>query len=394
MIERTLFSADHEAFRDSFRRFISKEIVPFHAQWEEQGYVAREVWNKAGENGFLCMTMPEQYGGSGADKLFSVIQFEELARAGASGIGYSLHSEIVAPYILHYGTPEQKARYLPRLASGELIGAIAMSEPAAGSDLQGIACTALWQTGPGAGGSDGHYLLNGSKTFITNGWHADLVIVVAKTNPAAGGKGTSLLLVERSMPGYSVGKRLKKLGLKAQDTSELFFDNVRVPADNLLGGKAFENKGFICLMEQLPWERLQIALSAVAGAQAAIDWTVDYVKQRKVFGQPVAAFQNTRYTLAELQTEVQVAQVFVDKCCELVCQDQLDTATASMAKYWTTDLQSKVMDECLQLFGGYGYMWEYPIARGYADARVARIYGGTNEIMKEVITRSMGLGGR
>ncbi len=394
MIERTLFSADHEAFRDSFRRFIAKEIAPFHAQWEEQGYVAREVWNKAGENGFLCMTMPEQYGGSGADKLFSVIQFEELARAGASGIGYSLHSEIVAPYILHYGTPEQKARYLPKLASGELIGAIAMSEPAAGSDLQGIASTALWQAGPGAGDSGGHYLLNGSKTFITNGWHADLVIVVAKTNPAAGAKGTSLLLVERGMAGYSVGKRLKKLGLKAQDTSELFFDNVRVPAENLLGGKAHENRGFICLMEQLPWERLQIALSAVAGAQAAIDWTVDYVKQRKVFGQPLAALQNTRFTLAELQTEVQVAQVFVDKCCELVCKDQLDTATASMAKYWTTDLQSKVMDECLQLFGGYGYMWEYPIARGYADARVARIYGGTNEIMKEVITRSMGLGGK
>ena len=394
MIERTLFSADHEAFRDSFRRFINKEIAPFHAHWEEQGFVAREVWNKAGENGFLCMTMPEQYGGSGADKLFSVIQFEELARAGASGIGYSLHSEIVAPYILHYGTPEQKARYLPRLASGELIGAIAMSEPAAGSDLQGIGCTALWQAGPGAGGSGGHYLLNGSKTFITNGWHADLVIVVAKTNPAAGAKGTSLLLVERSMAGYSVGKRLKKLGLKAQDTSELFFDNVRVPADMLLGGKAHENRGFICLMEQLPWERLQIALSAVAGAQAAIHWTVDYVKQRKVFGQPLASFQNTRYKLAELQTEVQVAQVFVDKCCELICQDQLDTATASMAKYWSTDLQCKVMDECLQLFGGYGYMWEYPITRGFADARVARIYGGTNEIMKEVITRSMGLGGK
>ncbi len=394
MIDRTLFTPDHETFRDSFRKFIDKEIVPFHADWEEQGYVAREVWNKAGDNGFLCMSMPEEYGGSEADKLFSVIQFEEVARAGVSGVGFSLHSEIVAPYILHYGTPAQKAKYLPKLASGEMIGAIAMSEPAAGSDLQGIKSTAIWQPGPSGSESDGHYLLNGSKTFITNGWHADLVIVVAKTNPAAGGKGTSLLLVERGMPGFSVGKRLKKLGMKAQDTSELFFDNVRLSADHLLGGKAHENRGFICLMEQLPWERLQIAISAVAAAQAAIDWTVDYVKERKVFGAPVASFQNTRFTLAELQTEVQVARVFVDKCCELVCQDKLDTATASMAKYWTTDLQCKVMDECVQLFGGYGYMWEYPITRAYADARVQRIYGGTNEIMKEVITRSMGLGGK
>ena len=385
MIERTLFSPDHEAFRDSFRRFIANEVVPFHDAWEEQGYVAREVWNKAGENGFLCTSMPEAYGGADADKLYSVIQMEELARAGTSGIGYSLHSEIVAPYILHYGTEAQKAHYLPKLASGEMIGAIAMSEPAAGSDLQGIKATAIKQ-------DDGSYLLNGSKTFITNGWHADLVIVVAKTNPAAGGKGTSLLLVERGMAGFSVGKRLKKLGLKAQDTSELFFDNVKVPAANLLGGAAMENKGFICLMEQLPWERLQIAVTAVASAQAAIDWTVAYVKERKVFGQPVASFQNTRFTLAELQTEVQVAQVFVDKCTELVLQDKLDTATASMAKYWCSDLQCKVMDECVQLFGGYGYMWEYPITRAYADARVQRIYGGTNEIMKEVITRSMGLG--
>jgi alkylation response protein AidB-like acyl-CoA dehydrogenase len=387
MIERTLFSPDHEAFRDSFRKFVDKEIAPFHADWEDQGFVAREVWNKAGENGFLCMTLPEEYGGSGADKLYSVVQMEELARSGFSGIGYGLHSEIVAPYILHYGTAEQKAKYLPKLASGETIGAIAMSEPAAGSDLQGIKATAIQQP-------DGSYLLNGSKTFITNGWHADLVIVVAKTNPAAGGKGTSLVLVERGMAGFSVGKRLKKLGLKAQDTSELFFDNVRIPAENLLGGAAYENKGFICLMEQLPWERLQIAIGAVGASQAAIDWTVDYVKERKVFGQPVASYQNTRFTLAELQTEVQVARVFVDKCCELVLADKLDTATASMAKYWCSDLQCKVMDECVQLFGGYGFMWEYPITRAYADARVQRIYGGTNEIMKEVITRAMGLGGK
>jgi alkylation response protein AidB-like acyl-CoA dehydrogenase len=385
MIHRTLFTPDHEAFRDSFRRFIAKEIVPFHEAWEEQGYVDRQVWNKAGENGFLCTSMPEAYGGADADKLYSVIQMEELARAGTSGIGYSLHSEIVAPYILHYGTEAQKSHYLPKLASGEMIGAIAMSEPAAGSDLQGIKATAIKQ-------DDGSYLLNGSKTFITNGWHADLVIVVAKTNPAAGGKGTSLLLVERGMAGFSVGKRLKKLGLKAQDTSELFFDNVRVPADNLLGGASMENKGFICLMEQLPWERLQIAITAVASAQAAIDWTVAYVKERKVFGQAVSSFQNTRFKLAEMQTEVQIAQVFVDKCTELVLTDKLDTATASMAKYWCSELQCKVMDECVQLFGGYGYMWEYPITRAYADARVQRIYGGTNEIMKEVITRGMGLG--
>ncbi len=387
MIERTLYSPDHEAFRDSFRRFIDKEIAPFHADWEEQGYVDRAVWNKAGDNGFLCMSMPEAYGGSGADRLYSVIQMEELGRAGFSGIGYSLHNEIVAPYIERYGTEAQKVKFLPAMASGAMIGAIAMSEPAAGSDLQGIKTTALKQ-------ADGSYILNGSKTFITNGWHADMVIVVAKTNPAAGAKGTSLLLVERGMPGFSVGKRLKKMGLKAQDTSELFFDQVHVPADNLLGGEALENKGFICLMEQLPWERLQIAISAVAAAQAAIDWTVDYVKERKVFGQAVGSFQNTRFTLAELQTQVQIAAVFVDKCTELLLHDKLDTATASMAKYWCSDMQCKVMDECVQLFGGYGYMWEYPITRAYADARVQRIYGGTNEIMKEVITRAMGLGGK
>ena len=387
MIERTLYSPDHQSFRDSFRRFIDKEIAPFHADWEEQGYVDRAVWNKAGDNGFLCMSMPEAYGGSGADRLYSVIQMEELGRAGFSGIGYSLHNEIVAPYIERYGTEGQKAKFLPAMASGAMIGAIAMSEPAAGSDLQGIKTTALKQ-------ADGSYILNGSKTFITNGWHADMVIVVAKTNPAAEAKGTSLLLVERGMPGFSVGKRLKKMGLKAQDTSELFFDQVHVPAENLLGGDALENKGFICLMEQLPWERLQIAISAVAAAQAAIDGTVDYVKERKVFGQTVGSFQNTRFTLAELQTQVQIAAVFVDKCTELLLQDKLDTATASMAKYWCSDLQCKVMDECVQLFGGYGYMWEYPITRAYADARVQRIYGGTNEIMKEVITRAMGLGGK
>ena len=386
MIERTLFSAEHEQFRDAFRRFMDQHIAPFHAAWEEQGYVDRQVWHQAGRDGFLCMSLPEALGGAGADKLYSVVQMEELARAGFTGIGFGLHSEIVAPYLAHYGTPEQQQRYLPRLASGEMVGAIAMSEPAAGSDLQGIQTTAVRE--------GDHYRINGSKTFITNGWHADLVIVVAKTDPAAGAKGTSLFLVERGMPGFTVGRRLQKLGLKAQDTSELFFSDVRVPAANLLGGPAHENRGFIALMEQLPWERLQIAIVAVAASEAAIAWTLDYVQQRKAFGQTLGSFQNTRHTLAELQTQVQVARVFVDRCTELMMKNQLDTATASMAKYWTTDLQCRVMDECVQLFGGYGFMWEYPITRAYADARVQRIYGGTNEIMKEVVARSMGLAGR
>lgn len=383
MIERTLFTPEHEAFRDSFRRFCDKEMAPFHAEWEEQGYVDREVWRKAGANGFLCMTMPEQFGGAGADKLYSVVQMEELARGGFSGIGYGLHNEIVAPYLLHYGSEAQKKKYLPAMARGEAIGAIAMSEPAAGSDLQGVKTTALLK--------GEHYVLNGSKTFITNGWHADLVIVVAKTDPAAGAKGTSLLLVERGMPGFETGKRLKKIGLKAQDTAELFFNDVKVPVANLLGPL---NRGFISLMEQLPWERMQIAIGAAAKSQAAIEWTLAYVKDRKVFGQAVAQYQNTRFKLAEMQTQVQIAQVFVDKCIALLLEDKLDTATASMAKYWVSDLENKVIDECVQLFGGYGYMWEYPIARAFVDARVQRIYGGTNEIMKEVIARAMGLSGR
>lgn len=383
MIERTIFSEEHAMFRDSVRRFLENEVVPHHERWEEQGYVDRDVWLKAGEQGMLCATMPEEYGGPGADKLYSVVVMEESARVNASGLGFGLHSEIVAPYILHYGSGEQKRRLLPKMASGETIGAIAMSEPAAGSDLQGVRTTAIRKGDV--------YVLNGSKTFITNGWHADLVIVVAKTNPAAGAKGTSLLLVEQGMKGFEKGKRLKKIGMKAQDTSELFFDNVEVPVANLLGN---ENEGFVYLMQELPWERMQIAISAVENAQAAIDWTTDYVRERKVFGTTVSTFQNTRFKLAELQTEVQIARVFVDKCIELLLADKLDTTTASMAKYWCSDLQCKVIDECLQLHGGYGYMWEYPIARSFADARVQRIYGGTNEIMKELITRSMGLGAR
>ncbi len=380
MLERKLFTEDHQMFRESVRRFLEKEVAPHHARWEEQGYVDREVWLKAGENGLLCSSMPEEWGGAGADRLYSVVVMEEIARINATGLGFVLHSEIVAPYLLRYGTAEQKARYLPRMATGEMIGAIAMSEPAAGSDLQGIRTTAL-REGEG-------YVLNGSKTFITNGWHADLVVVVAKTNPAAGAKGTSLFLIERGMPGFDKGQRLKKVGLKAQDTSELFFNDLRVSSSQLLGK---ENEGFIYLMQELPWERMQIAIAAIEGAQAAIDWTVDYVKNRKVFGTSVASFQNTRFRLAELQTEVQIGRVFVDRCLEALLEDKLDTATASMAKYWCSDLQGKVLDECVQLHGGYGFMWEYPVARAWADARVQRIYGGTNEIMKELITRSMGL---
>ena len=383
MIERSLFSEHHEQFRDTVRRFLEKEVAPHHARWEDEGYVDREVWTKAGEAGLLCTSMPEAHGGADADKLYSVVLFEEIARQGYTGLGFGLHNEIVAPYILSYGTDAQKAKYLPAMARGEIVGAIAMSEPAAGSDLQGIRSTAT--------DAGDHFLLNGSKTFITNGWHADLVIVVAKTDPSAGAKGTSLLLVERGMPGFEKGQRLKKVGMKAQDTSELFFDNVAVPKANLLGDV---NRGFVYLMQELPWERLQIAISGIQAAQSAIDWTLEYTKERKAFGTTVAAFQTTRFKLAELQTEVQVARVFVDRCIELLMQKKLDTATASMAKYWCSDLQCKVIDECVQLHGGYGYMWEYPVARAWADARVQRIYGGTNEIMKEVIARSMGLGGR
>jgi len=381
MIPRTLFKPEHETFRASVARFMEAEVKPHDERWQEQGYVDRELWRKAGANGLLCCSMPEEYGGSGADRLYSVVLTEEQARANNSSLGWGLHSEIVAPYLLHYGSEGLKRKYLPKMASGEAIGAIAMSEPAAGSDLQAVKTTAIRK--------GERYVVNGSKTFITNGWNCDLVIVVAKTDPQKGAKGTSLLVVDTSMKGFSKGKRLKKVGLKGQDTAELFFDNVEVPAANLLGQ---ENDGFIYLMQELPWERLQIAIAAVAKAEAAIGWTIEYVKERRAFGKPVASFQTARFKLAELATEAQVARVFVDRCIELLMEKKLDTATASMAKYWTTDLECKVMDECLQLHGGYGYMWEYPIARAYVDARVQRIYGGTNEIMKELITRSIGLG--
>jgi len=382
VIPRTLFSPEHETFRDSVRRFMQDEVVPHDERWQEQGFADREVWRKAGANGFLCPSMPPEYGGAGADRLYSVVLMEEQARANNSTLGFGLHSEIVAPYLLAYGTEALKKKYLPKMAAGEMIAAIAMSEPGAGSDLQGVKTTAQKK--------GRHYRVNGSKTFITNGWNCDLVIVVAKTDPAKGAKGTSLLVVDTAMKGFTKGRRLKKMGLKGQDTAELFFDNVEVPAENLLGQ---EGNGFVYLMQELPWERLQIAISAAAKAEAALEWTRAYVTERKAFGRTVASFQNTRFKLAELATEVQIARVFVDRCIELLLNKTLDAATASMAKYWVSDLECKVMDECVQLHGGYGYMLEFPIARAYVDARVQRIYGGTNEIMKEVISRSLGLGG-
>jgi acyl-CoA dehydrogenase len=381
MIPRTLFTPEHETFRDSARRFMEEEVKPRDEKWQEQGFVDRDVWLKAGKNGFLCMTMPEEYGGAGADRLYSMALIEEQARANITSIGWSLHSEIVAPYLLNYGSEALKRKYLPKMASGEMIGAIAMSEPGAGSDLQAVKTSAIRK--------GDRYLVNGSKTFITNGWNCDLAIVVAKTDPAKGAKGTSLIVVDTSMKGFTKGRRLKKMGLKGQDTAELFFDNVEVPAENLIGQ---ENNGFVYLMQELPWERMQIAIAAAAKAEAAVRWTIDYVRERKAFGKPVASFQTTRFKLAELATEAQAARVFVDRCMELLLEKKLDTATASMAKYWVTDLENKVIDECVQLHGGYGYMWEFPISQAYVDARVQRIYGGTNEIMKELISRSIGLG--
>jgi alkylation response protein AidB-like acyl-CoA dehydrogenase len=372
------FSSDHEQFRASVRGFIDKEIAPHHAQWEKDGAVSREVWLKAGAAGLLLANMPEEYGGGGADFAMSAVVMEELSRSGYSGPGFGLHSDIIAPYILHYGTEEQKRQFLPRMARGEIIGAIAMTEPGTGSDLQAIKTNAVRR--------GNEIVLNGSKTFISNGQMADVVIVVAKTDPTKGGKGTSLILVERERAGFTRGRNLDKVGMKAQDTSELFFEDVHLPPSNILGE---EGKGFQYLMQELPQERLIIGIQAVAAMEAALQWTVDYAKERKTFGQPLLTYQNTRFKLAEIRTEVEVARVFTDRCLDLHLAGKLDVVTAAMNKYWTTDAQCRVIDECLQLFGGYGYMWEYPIARAYADARVQKIYGGTNEIMKELIARSL-----
>ncbi|WP_068829560.1 acyl-CoA dehydrogenase family protein [Pseudomonas sp. BMS12] len=378
MIPRTLFSHEHEQFRESVRKFFEQEAVPYHAQWEKDGHIDRALWNKAGEAGMLCSHIPEEYGGMSADFLYSAVVIEEQSRLGLSGVGFSLHSDIVAPYILHYGSEAQKHKYLPKLVSGELVTAIAMTEPGTGSDLQGVKTTAVL---------DGdEYVINGSKTFITNGYLADLVIVVAKTDAKAGAKGISLFLVEADTPGFAKGKRLDKVGMKAQDTSELFFQDVRVPRENLLGK---EGMGFVYLMQELPQERLTVGLLAISSAEAALQWTKDYTRDRKAFGKPVAEFQNTRFKLAEMATEIQIGRVFVDRCLELHLQGKLDVPTAAMLKYWSTDLQCKVIDECVQLHGGYGYMLEYPIARAWADSRVQRIYAGTNEIMKEIISRAL-----
>ena len=378
LFERELFGEDHDIFRDSVRKFMEREVVPHHERWEKEGQVDRELWSKAGEAGLLCPNLPEEYGGPGADFVYSAIVIEELAYVGASGPGFPLHSDIVAPYILHYGSEDLKRKWLPKFVSGEAVGAIAMTEPGTGSDLQAVKTTAQ---------ADGnHLVVNGSKTFITNGQHADVVIVVAKTDPAAGAKGTSLVLVETDREGFSRGRNLEKIGLKAQDTSELFFDDVRVPATNLLGQ---DGEGFIYLMQELPQERLLVGITAVAACEAALKWTIDYTKERQAFGKPIAEFQNSRFKLAEMKTESRIARVFLDDCLRKHLNGGLDVETAAMAKWWLTDLQCKIIDQCLQLFGGYGYMWEYPIARAYADARVQRIYAGSNEIMKELIGRGL-----
>ncbi len=380
VVERDLYEPEHEQFRDSLRTFIKREIAPNLERWEQQGHVDREAWRKAGAAGFLCMSIPQAYGGAGADYRFCALLREEMARAGVSGtaLGMGLHSDVIAPFLLRYGTEALKEAWLPRMARGEAIASIGMTEPGAGSDLQAVRTTARRD--------GGEYVINGSKIFITNGWQCDFVLLVVKTDPAAGSRGLSLVLVEADRAGFTKGAPLKKLSLRMEDTSELFFQDVRVPVSNLLGTE--EGRGFPQLMGELPWERLQIAISAQSAAEAALEWTIAYVKQRQVFGKAVMDLQNTRFKLAECATQVQVGRVFIDRCIALAAEGKLNNATAAMAKLWCTELQGRVTDECLQLHGGYGIMWDYPIARAYADARVQRIYAGTNEIMKEIIART------
>lgn len=379
-MERTLFTEEHQMFRRSVRQFVEKEVAPFHHQWEQDGIVPRELWLKAGELGFLGMNVPEEYGGGGVEDFrYNTILTEELVRVGASGPGFGLHNDIVIPYILHYGTEEQKKRWLPKMVTGETITAIAMTEPNTGSDLAGVRTTAI---------KDGtHYLVNGAKTFITNGILSDFVLTVVKTDPEQKHAGVSLLVIERGMEGFERGRNLEKIGLKAQDTAELSFNDVRVPVENLLGQ---EGGGFFYLMEQLPQERLSIAVAAIAGASMALETTINYAKERTAFGRPIGKFQNSRFKFAEMKTEITIGQVFTDRCIMELNAGNLTTEQASMAKWWATDMQQRVMDQCLQLHGGYGYMLEYPIARAWMDARVMSIYGGTNEIMKEIIGRTMG----
>ncbi len=365
--------------QDAARKFFTTEIGPQQQKWEEQGMVDRQAWTLTGQAGFLCAEMPAEYGGAGGDYRHETVIMEEQMRAGASGLGTQVHSTIVAPYILNYGTEEQKLRWLPKLASGDMVGAIAMTEPNTGSDLQAVRTTALKD------GDD--YVINGSKTYISNGQHCDLVIVVAKTDPNEGAKGISLIVVETDNPGFQRGRNLKKLGQAAADTSEMFFEDCRVPVGNRLGED--EGKGFVQLMQQLPQERLSIAQAAVVEMERALLLTLDFVKERKAFGQRVLDFQNTRFKLAECKTEALIARTFVDQCLVSHLKGELDAATASMAKYWCSDKQNEIVDTCLQLHGGAGYMDEYPISRMYRDARVQRIYGGTNEIMKELIGRTL-----
>ncbi len=373
-------SDDVSMLQDMADRFMETEIAPHYERYEKHEIVDREAWEKAGAAGLLCASVPEEYGGAGGTYAHEAVIAEALGHAGVDGFGIALHNAIVAPYILHHGSEEQKRRWLPKLATGELIGAIAMTEPGAGSDLQGVKTTAR---------KDGnHYVINGSKTFITNGQNANLIIVVTKTDPSAGAKGTSLMVVETDeVEGFERGRNLDKIGLKANDTSELFFNDVRIPTSNLIGTE--EGQGFVQLMTELPQERLLIANQAISMIERALALTIDYVRERKAFGKAVIDFQNTQFKLAELKSEAVMARVFVDNCVAQHLKGELTTVTASMAKYLLTELQCKVVDECLQLHGGYGYMNEYPIARMFRDARVQRIYGGTNEIMKLLIARSL-----
>jgi long-chain-acyl-CoA dehydrogenase len=378
MIERTLFREEHNIFRESVRRFMEREVIPHHAQWEKDGIVPRELWLKAGAEGLLCCTVPEAYGGLGLDYLFDVVVFEELWRVGASGPGFLIHADLVATYILSFGTEEQKQKWLPKMVRGEAIGSLGMTEPHAGSDLKAIRTRATRD------GDD--FVINGQKVFISNGQLCDILVVATKTDGTAGAKGITLFLVEGDRPGFRRGRNLEKLGMHAQDTSELFFDNVRVPATNILGS---EGRGFAHMMTKLAQERLAQAVRSALVTETIIEWTVDYTSQREAFGKTIADFQNTQFKLAELQTEATVARVFTDKCIDLFMQGKLDPVEAAMAKMFTANLHCKAADECLQLFGGWGYMWEFPIARAYADARVIKIAGGSIEIMKTIIARRM-----
>lgn len=379
MLPRNLFTAEHEAFRETVRKFYEKEVVPNIERYEQQQHVDRELWNKAGDMGLLCATMPEAYGGSGVDRLYSMILIEEQAYAMDSSTGFSLHSDIVANYLNNFGNEQQKKLWLPKMASGEVVTAIAMTEPGTGSDLQAVRTTAVLD------GED--YVINGSKIFITNGYLCDMAIVVCKTGSAdKGSANLSLLIIEADRAGFSKGKPLNKIGMKGQDTCELFFDNVRVPKENLLG---MEGMGFMMLMKELAWERMLVAIICQAGAEAAFAHTVKYTKERQAFGKPISTFQNTRFKLAELRTEIDFCRAYLDRCMELQLEEKLGIDAAAAAKYKISEMFSKVVDECLQLHGGYGYMMEYPIARAYIDNRANRIYAGTNEIMKELISRSL-----